>query len=189
MDIKILEACPLFIDLSSEELKEILSESDVFLFEPGDLVLNKEETKKSDEEKNFLILVHGQASVINYLDDNTEVELQKMQIADIFGEIVFFQSVSPNVNIKCHVETHFLQIKLDKIYSLFKKNPQVLSIVFNNLIQLLLLKQSQAEGIIYRLLRDENIKIRMPIYQGKRNQVFSNEDRNKFKANTGRLKS
>ena len=139
--INVIKGSPLFFELFDEEIESIVEDCGVLNLEEGDYIF-----KEGDEGNELFLILSGSALVKK--GDVTLVELKK---GDLFGEMVLLDERIRTADIVAKTYTDVLVLSYDVIFSIFKKNPKIFSLLMLNLCRLLAKRLKGSSEEIKRL--------------------------------------
>lgn len=139
--INVIKGSPLFFELFDEEIESIVEDCGVLNLEDGDYIF-----KEGDEGNELFLILSGSALVKK--GDVTLVELKK---GDLFGEMVLLDERIRTADIVAKTYTDVLVLSYDVIFSIFKKNPKIFSLLMLNLCRLLAKRLKGSSEEIKRL--------------------------------------
>jgi CRP-like cAMP-binding protein len=123
-----LSSCPIFSDLSKEDLmqiRDLVSEESV---DNGQLMIDQDEPGRS-----FFILVQGRALVLRMDEDGNEVHLAYIESGECVGEMGYFARGRRSASVRALEDCLLLEIAYDDLVRVFQIAPK-LSAHFLNLV-------------------------------------------------------
>lgn len=123
-----LSSCPIFSDLSNDELmqvRDLVAEESV---DEGQLIINQDEPGRS-----FFVLVQGRALVLRTDEDGNEVHLAYIESGECVGEMGYFARGKRSAAVRALEDCLLLEIAYDDLVRVFQIAPK-LSAHFLNLV-------------------------------------------------------
>lgn len=139
--INIIKSSPLFFELYDEEVEEIIANCSVLNLEKGGYIF-----REGDEGNEIFLILSGSAHVMK-----NDVELVELKKGDLFGEMVLLDERTRTADIMASTYTDVLVLSYDVIFSTFKKNPKIFSLLMLNLCRLLSKRLKGSSDEIRRL--------------------------------------
>ena len=149
-NLQFIKGCPLFYELFDEEVDTILKDCSVACYDAGQAIV-----KEGDIGKEIYILLSGKASVQKNIANNI-IEIAELNKGDVFGELVLINENTRTADVVTKEETDVLVIEYDTIFSLYKKNNQIFSLLVLNLSRLLTQRLKKSNTIVEELNRQQH---------------------------------
>ncbi|MCX5704568.1 MAG: cyclic nucleotide-binding domain-containing protein [Candidatus Omnitrophica bacterium] len=119
-EIQYLRNTPLFQNLRSEELKIISLATENFIYEQGEVIINK-----GDEGGEAYIIYSGEVEVFSPQEDGKAVILNKLGEGEMFGELALFGEGFRSASVKANKETLVGVISKEKLYEIIREFPDI----------------------------------------------------------------
>jgi CRP/FNR family cyclic AMP-dependent transcriptional regulator len=148
-NLQFIKGCPLFYELFDEEVDTILKDCNVACYDAGQAIV-----KEGDIGKEIYILLSGKASVQKNIANNI-IEIAELNKGDVFGELVLINENTRTADVVTKEETDVLIIEYDTIFSLYKKNNKIFSLLVLNLSRLLTQRLKKSNIIVEELNRHQ----------------------------------
>ncbi len=148
-NLQFIKGCPLFYELFDEEVDTILKDCSVACYDAGQAIV-----KEGDIGKEIYILLSGKASVQKNIANNI-IEIAELNKGDVFGELVLINENTRTADVVTKEETDVLVIEYDTIFSLYKKNNKIFSLLVLNLSRLLTQRLKKSNTIVEELNRQQ----------------------------------
>lgn len=128
---ELLKGCPLFYELYDEEINKIIKKSRVSTYKKNQYII-----KEGESGKDLYIIILGNATIRKSINDK-EVKLIELNRGDLFGEMVIINELERTASVCAETECDILIISYNEIYSLFKSQTKLFSLLILNLARLL----------------------------------------------------
>jgi CRP/FNR family transcriptional regulator, dissimilatory nitrate respiration regulator len=117
---RLLERCPMFAKLASDDHQRIADVSEVRVFKRNEVIF-----QEGDPARSFYIVLDGDVKVFKSSQQGKEQTLHRMTPFNTFAEAaVFLQGGYPASAIALH-ETRLLEIPRDKFLDLIRSDPEM----------------------------------------------------------------
>ncbi len=140
--LNIVKGCPLFQELYDEEIMTICEKCSVITLKPDDYVF-----RSGDQGDEIYLILAGSAYVNK--DGHKVATLRK---GDLFGEMVLLKENIRYADVVSDNYTDILVVKYHEIFSLYKTNPKIFSLLILNLSRLLATRLKGAGQTIEKLI-------------------------------------
>lgn len=119
-EIRYLRNTPLFQNLRPEELKIISLATENFIYEQGEVIVNK-----GDEGDEAYIIYSGEVEVFSPQENGKAVILNKLGEGEMFGELALFGEGFRSASVKANKETLVGVISKEKLYEIIREFPDI----------------------------------------------------------------
>lgn len=140
--IDLVKGCPLFYELYDDEVEKLINSCLVATFNPGDKIV-----RQGEEGSEIFVILVGLVGVV-VQKEKASAEIAELKKGDIFGELVLLNQTRRTADIICKTAVDVLVIDYEVIFSLFKKNNKVFSVLILNLARLLTKRLKGANEVI-----------------------------------------
>lgn len=147
--LQTVKGCGLFQELYDKEIIDIVQYCRVLNLEKGDYIF-----KKGEEGNEVFLILSGGASVMA-----GEHKIASLRKGDLFGEMVLLKDTIRKADIVADTYTDVLLIDYDDLFSYFKNNKNIFSILMLNLARMLATRLNKA-GSKIRELSVENSELK-----------------------------
>ena len=147
--LQTVKGCALFQELYDKEIIDIVQYCRVLNLEKGDYIF-----QKGEEGNEVFLILSGEASV-----KVGEHKIASLRKGDLFGEMVLLKDNIRKADIVAENYTDVLLIDYDDLFSYFKTDKGIFSILMLNLARMLATRLNKA-GQEIRELAIENSKLK-----------------------------
>lgn len=132
MDIPdFITGSPLFFEMHTAEIMQIIEHCRVINYEPGDCILNI-----GDRGQSLFVITLGEA-VIERSRNNKDIVVQTVTTGDVFGEVALMAQKLRQASVIAKTQTTVLEISYDTIFGLYQKKPKIFGILILNIARLI----------------------------------------------------
>lgn len=132
--LQIVKGCALFQELYDKEIMDIVQYCKVLNLKKGEYIF-----KKGEEGNEVYLILNGSASVMR-----GEHVIATLRRGDLFGEMVLLKDNIRKADIKADTFTDILLIDYDDLFSYFKSDAKIFSILMLNLARMLATRLNKA---------------------------------------------
>ncbi len=147
--LQTVKGCSLFHELYDDEIMEIVQFCRVLNLEKDDYIF-----REGDEGNEVFLILSGSALV-----KKGPYEIAKLRKGDLFGEMVLLKDNIRRADVVANTYTDVLLIDYDDLFSYFKLNTKIFSILMLNLARMLATRLNKAGEQIGNL-SIENAKLK-----------------------------
>jgi len=108
----------IYSSLTEEELKKILSKSEIVRYKKGDRIISQ-----GEESQNFYAIIRGRVEV-SVQDHDEEVLISTINEGEMFGEAAIFIMVKRTASVTALKKTVVISIHRQEMLSFIKENPE-----------------------------------------------------------------
>ena len=161
MEIELLKNIPLFSELSSGELGELVELSEKRRYPKGSIVLYK-----GDEGQVIYLILKGKVNV-DLIDENgKEIILSTLKSGNYFGEMSAFDQMPRSATIITVEDSEFLVISQKIITDQIKKNPKIALKLLSEMSRRLREADEQISNLALLDVRGRVAQILLKLYRG-----------------------
>ena len=139
--LQTVKACALFHELYDKEILDIVKFCRVLNLEKGDPVF-----KEGEKGNEVFLILNGSATVMK-----NEYTIAHLRKGDLFGEMVLLKENIRKADVISETFTDVLLIDYDDLFSYFKSDTKVFSILMLNLARMLATRLNKAGERIQQL--------------------------------------
>lgn len=120
----------------------------VYTFKDGDRII-----KDGEEGDQIFVLLDGKA-MVEKDTGKTRVKIQPLRSGDVFGEMSLMGEKTRAADIVSSGDSHVLEIRYEKIFELFQKEPRIFGLLLFNISRLISRRLSASNSIIVKLQKE-----------------------------------
>lgn len=141
----VLKGCPIFFELYEDEIEKIVKDQQVYHFKPEDPII--QEGQKGNE---VYVLLEGSASIRKNIGDRG-IKVERLKHGDVFGVVVLLDEKSYGIDVVAETNCYVLEIQYERIFNLYRKKPQLFSLISLNLSRILAQRLRTAQQAMAQL--------------------------------------
>ncbi|MBW1642119.1 MAG: cyclic nucleotide-binding domain-containing protein, partial [Deltaproteobacteria bacterium] len=115
-----LRRIQIFEELSITELAAVASVTEDSVFQPGEIVI-----KEGEPGEIMYLIIEGEVSVNKGQEQGHEIELDRINAGDYFGEMALFEDMPRSATIRTEKETHLLMLHKREFAEIVREYPQI----------------------------------------------------------------
>ncbi|MFM8276980.1 MAG: cyclic nucleotide-binding domain-containing protein [Cyanobium sp.] len=112
---------PLFAELDGQQLAQLVRDSRVETYGPGELVV-----REGAEGDSLFLVLSGQVSVWKRLEDGRVLPVADLGVGQVFGEMTLFLNAPRSASVRASRECQLLRVDRGSISALLERQPQLL---------------------------------------------------------------
>ena len=118
--ILLLKGIEIFEGLTVGELAAVASVSEEADYPAGEVVI-----REGDPGETMYLIIRGQVSVIKGLGSDTEIELDRIEQGDYFGEMALFENIARTASIRTDTPSRLLILHKQEFKEIVREYPQI----------------------------------------------------------------
>jgi CRP-like cAMP-binding protein len=118
--ILLLKGIEIFEGLSVSELAAVASVTEELDFPAGEVVI-----REGNPGETMYLIIRGQVSVIKGLDEASEIELDRIESGDYFGEMALFEDIARTASIRTETSSRLLVLHKQEFKEIVREYPQI----------------------------------------------------------------
>lgn len=112
---------PLFAQLEGQQLAQLVADSRIETYGPGELVV-----REGAEGDSLFVVLSGQVSVWKQVEDGRVLPVADLGVGQVFGEMTLFLNAPRSASVRASHECQLLRVDRGSISALLQHQPQLL---------------------------------------------------------------